>query len=625
MVCRYVLDTTDRGKGPGVLGQGTFGKVYLVTDTQTNNKYALKTAQRGVCADTMITALESDIHMRLQHPYLVNGVDIFRPSDVDTCGLPLDDVQQGVLIPLMDYDLYDIQKDDKNNPKYPAFNALRASWQLACALEALYAAGYTHFDIKTSNILQKGDDTHLADYGLSYSTSTPALTRGLFTLTYRPPYVLQGVPFKSKDYMAADLYSLGLVFLDITVRSGFRPDWRSYSENDYVRLLAKEANSEVEHMIKYINDNRALPDILTTRQRRWNLPVQSLDDIVEYLNIVKAMITPTPTALTATQVRLRLEALWPTHPPAPTLRMVANPPVDEPLRSAATRVASYIVRVRNNRRVVPHIVELFLAVSKFATPAGHIAEGLDGGHRSWRLPFLFACHNIVVTFYSGSDKELLYTGLPYDPANAALYDDTFQGITVPYRTAVCDALKQITYAKELGGRYNFVLPGERSEFVPPGASVAAPAPGPVRPRRGALRTATVVGAVATGATQATRAQPTALAAYTAFRATRYKELKNLYPNDLALVRAKLAEEWKAIKAGPSQAGAAGPSQAGAAGPSQAGAAGPSQATRAQPAALAAYQAFRARRYPELLRQYPTAAEARAKLAEEWKAQKTAGA
>jgi hypothetical protein len=151
-------------------------------------------------------------------------------------------------------------------------------------------------------------------------------------------------------------------------------------------------------------------------------------------------------------------------------------------------------------------------------------------------------------------------------------------------------------------------------------SIAAPAPGPVRPRRGALRTAAgAAGASATGATQ-----PTALTAYTAFRATRYKELKNLYPNDLALVRAKLAEEWKALRAGaagPSQAGAAGPSQAGAAGPSQAGAAGPSQATRAQPSGLAAYQSFRTMRYPELLRQYPTAAEARAKLAEEWATKK----
>ena len=486
MVCRYVLD------GSGVLGQGAYGKVYRVTDTQSGNMYALKTSNKDVCASTLISAAESDIHMRIQHPYLINGVDVVRPSDVDTCGAPIEAVKQGVLIPLMDYDLDKIRTDDKDNPKYPTFNALRASWQLACALEALYAAGYTHFDIKTENVLQKGNDTYLADYGLSYSTATPLLYENLITLHFRPPYVLNGTaPLKQENYMSADLYSLGLVFLDITSRFNFRTaNWNSYSENEYVRILAKEANAEVDRLIAFINDNKTFPGMLEMRQKRWSLPLPSFDAMLEYWDIVKTMISPVPTALTATQVRLRLEALWPDHPPAPVLRILPNPPVYEPLRAAATIVTSYITRryAPDIPRLVPHVVELFLAVSTFATPEGHIEKGLEG-HKSWRLPFLYACHNIVATFYSCRPHILpLYNpNIPYEDSNSVLYDDstTVQADINPVKT-VCRALKQIVYSKQLKGRYNFVLPGEPTEFVlvPPGSAAPAPAPAPVRPARG---------------------------------------------------------------------------------------------------------------------------------------------
>lgn len=478
MVCKYVLDTTDRGNGPGVLGSGSYGMVYLVTDAKTKIKYALKTAEKGVCDDTLISALESDIHMRLQHPHLLPGVDIFRPSDVDTCGITLEKVQQGILLPLMDYDLSVIQTEDRDKPKYANFNALRASWQLACALEALYAAGYTHFDIKTQNILQKGDTTYLADFGLSYSTTIPKIESLMFTITYRPPYIVRGATLRRENYMAADLYALGLVFMDITTKHTFRPDWRYYPEDQYVRILAEEANIYLDAVIKFIKDNLVNPpnNMLKIRRMRWNLPGLSLEEMLEYFKIVKKMITPVPLGLTATHVRQELETLWRNHTPRrnhipPTLRMVPSPSLDAPIirdvRNVATRVVSMICTVRDNPRVIPHIVELFLAVSKFAKPTnGHVTEGLYD-HRSWRIPYLVACHNIVVTFYRG--PELRSVNIPYYPENAILYDDAFSGVGVYFINAVCNALKEITYAKELNGRYNFVLPNEPSEFFPPKA------------------------------------------------------------------------------------------------------------------------------------------------------------
>lgn len=457
MSCRYVLDTTDRGKGPGVLGQGTYGKVYLVTDTQSGAQYALKTAETDVCDDTLITAPESDIHMRLQHPNLLGGVDIFRPSDVDTCGLPLDNVRQGVLLPLMEYDLSAIQSEDKDAPKHPTFNALRASWQLACALEALYSAGYTHFDIKPQNILQNGDTTYLADFGLSYSTSVRMIDRPLFTLTYRPPY-FNAKRFESKYFMAADLYSLGLVFLDITYKSNYRRSWKDYTEDEYVVVLNEDANRTVDILLKFIDDNREAPEMLKLRQQRWNLPLPTLDAMSEYFRIVKDMLSPTPTALTATQVRLRLEALWVDLPTTHVLRISNNPPVADEYRAAATRVVSAVSTPYASllpKRFALHAVELFLAVAKVMTPRRYASLA---SRPSWLLPYLVACVSIVVSFYTA--RGFANAIISYAKENDILYELNYKGPTVLFEEAICEATQDITWSSELKGRYNFMLPGD---------------------------------------------------------------------------------------------------------------------------------------------------------------------
>ena len=525
MVCRYTA--------LNVLGEGAYGKLYLVEDSTDGTKKALKTSMENPCRDLHISAAETTIHLHVHHPYLMPGLDIFRPSDVDACRHPLNDVTQGLLLPLMEYDLSKIMTDDKNNPRFPQFNALRASWQLACALEALYAAGYAHLDIKPANILQKGDTTYLSDFGLAISNTTRVLERLVITSWWRPPYVRRYVLTPGFMFMAADLFSLGMTFLDITSGTE-RPDYNTYkNETLYVEDQAQTTNDRVDFFLNWLNENKSTPGFLEQRQKRWRLPLPSVDAFIKYFMLVKAMVSPTPTALTVTEVRMRLEELWPEHPPAPSVRIDPMPPLATAYKEAAQRVIAQVYARWQpiEPRQAPHVLHLFLAVLEVATDtAVATREGL-GGHTSWMLPYLFACVNLGGSFYGFDPIE--FFRIPYAPENDLLYQDTnYIGNVVSQKEAICAAMESITTSPLLRGQYNFVLPGENQPLVPQDVYVSRMVPA------SAPSAETVM--------VPKRPQPSGLAAYQAFRVERYPELLKRYP--AAEARVHLAEEWKARKA-----------------------------------------------------------------------------
>ena len=455
--CRYTV--------LGVLGEGSFGKLYKVRDSVDGTEKALKTATDPLCTDVRISAAETDIHMRLRHPYLLPGLDVVRLEDVGACP-ELQSVQQGVLLPLMDYDLHHFER---NRSKYPVFNALRASWQLACALEALHAAGYCHLDIKPQNILQKGDTTVLSDFGLAYWNTTPALNRMVVSLYHRPPYVLYGRPTPSELYMPIDVYSLGLTFMDITCE-GSRPDLDLYyndtntvqqnrdGENRFVVDQQVKAHARLDQLIAWMPQHT--PQQLPGRQERWHLPLPSVDAFIAYLQLIKDMTTATPAAApSATDVRLRLEALWSAYPPLPALRLEPNPPGADEYREAATFFLSYLHI--DNERAVHHTVELFLAVMTFATPSKE-TYSVYQARVSWKLAYLLACLNIALSFYD-IKPYTSFRFIPYNPKVDLLFDTMYAGASVAGDVALCNATKVIAASDVLRGRYNFVLPGDRNK------------------------------------------------------------------------------------------------------------------------------------------------------------------
>jgi serine/threonine protein kinase len=92
--------------------------------------------------------------------------------------------------------------------------AVRVCTQVAEGLEALWAAGMVHRDIKPGNILlDLNGDAHITDFGLAKDTKGTALTlpgQALGSMDYMAPEQIRGEPVTA----ATDIYALGCVMFE---------------------------------------------------------------------------------------------------------------------------------------------------------------------------------------------------------------------------------------------------------------------------------------------------------------------------------------------------------------------------------------------------------------------------
>jgi serine/threonine protein kinase len=92
--------------------------------------------------------------------------------------------------------------------------AVQVCSQVAAGLEALWAAGMVHRDVKPANILiSDSGQAHITDFGLAKDTRGSVLTlpgQALGSMDYMPPEQIRGEPLTA----AADIYALGCVMYE---------------------------------------------------------------------------------------------------------------------------------------------------------------------------------------------------------------------------------------------------------------------------------------------------------------------------------------------------------------------------------------------------------------------------
>jgi serine/threonine protein kinase len=186
-----------------LLGEGGMGKVYTATGPD-GGKVALKLVKDDYARDETFRRRfyrEARIAQTVKHP---NVVPVLETGEVD--GLPY--MAQRFI------DGMSLDEKLKRDGPLDAQTAVQVCTDVAAGLEALWAAGMVHRDVKPANILLDEDGrAYITDFGLAKDTQGSLLTlpgQALGSMDYMAPEQIRGEPVSA----ATDIYALGCVMYE---------------------------------------------------------------------------------------------------------------------------------------------------------------------------------------------------------------------------------------------------------------------------------------------------------------------------------------------------------------------------------------------------------------------------
>ena len=203
-----------------LIGFGSQGAVYFAHGGDHDFKYAIKVQQLTVKnpeSQMIMARFRNEVAAlkKVDHPNVIrlidSGYEAQGSSDIFFLvteyfdGRPLDDFF------------------GKNETEFPAEAKVGIIYQVACALEEIHRQGFTHRDVKPSNILvDRQFNIKLTDFGVCKlpDSGLTAMNKIIGTPLFLPPEYVSGGEVGSK----LDIYSLGIVsymmFLNITPFTG---------------------------------------------------------------------------------------------------------------------------------------------------------------------------------------------------------------------------------------------------------------------------------------------------------------------------------------------------------------------------------------------------------------------
>lgn len=189
-----------------LLGEGGFGKVFLIQDTKDPNiKHAMKVMQISKMDDVELNLALQEIQLlsTLDHKYLLSYVTCFRQDDyisIVTEFCPNGD--------LSDY----IENQHGTALEEPRL----VEWfrQIASAVEYLHGLNIIHRDLKTQNVfLDANMDCRLGDLGIArmLDSATDMAGTVIGTVPYMSPELFMNIPYNFKT----DIWSLAVVIYEL--------------------------------------------------------------------------------------------------------------------------------------------------------------------------------------------------------------------------------------------------------------------------------------------------------------------------------------------------------------------------------------------------------------------------
>jgi serine/threonine protein kinase len=191
------------------LGSGGHGQVDEVYNQSSSEHFVRKSVRRKRVETDISSPMshlknELSVLKELSHPNLVKLVGAY--TDATYCHL--------IMYPVADQNLADLMRASQERPQDPSDRLLRWVEDLCSALVYLHGRGVKHLDIKPQNILVKGDQILLADFGTAksiLSDGTTSYEKVVVTPMYCAP---ETINHGQQDF-SADIFSLGCVFSEM--------------------------------------------------------------------------------------------------------------------------------------------------------------------------------------------------------------------------------------------------------------------------------------------------------------------------------------------------------------------------------------------------------------------------
>ncbi|KAF8562621.1 hypothetical protein P879_06012 [Paragonimus westermani] len=212
-----------------VLGQGSFGKVFLVRKITGVNKgtlYAMKVLKKAVLKvrDRIRTKMERDILTSIKHPFIVDLYYAFQTEG--KVYLILEFLRGGDLFSRLSQE-YMFTEDDVKF--YLA--------ELASALHYLHRHGIVYRDLKPENILLSQDGhIRLTDFGLSKEAVFEAQGARTYSFCGTVEYMAPEVVNRNGHGTAADWWSFGVLMYELL--TGTLP-FQAKHRKDTMHLILK--------------------------------------------------------------------------------------------------------------------------------------------------------------------------------------------------------------------------------------------------------------------------------------------------------------------------------------------------------------------------------------------------
>lgn len=202
-----------------IVGQGSFGKVFLVEKKDTHKLYAMKSLRKDVIMENdqvESTKLEKEILLKADHPFFVKMAYIFQTDQ--KIYFVMNFVRGGELFTHL-----------QNEKRFTEDRAKFYAAQIISAIGHLHDQKIIYRDIKPENILM-GEDGYLnlADFGLAKEMKNRDFTTSFCgTPEYLAPEIIQS----KGHHHAVDWWSIGILVYEMIV--GFPPFYHSNQQTMY--------------------------------------------------------------------------------------------------------------------------------------------------------------------------------------------------------------------------------------------------------------------------------------------------------------------------------------------------------------------------------------------------------